>query len=199
MTNTLSFISDLELCWCQQRSCHILRTRMAVTTQQAHSCLGTFALAVPSAWRALFPDVHLAQSLTSFQALCYILNKASGKLHLWHIPLYFSTPLTINWHRKHVTYIDHAYCLSPPAPVDCKLHEGLEECLAHICWVNERMSKWYRALKEDKTRERHMGSHTHTHIFNWDIDAAFLMWIIKLNPAWRKDEAFHLDSSWKSH
>lgn len=63
---------------------------MAVTTHQAHSCLGTFALAIPSAWSALFPDVHLAQSLTFFQSLCYILNKGFGQTPpLTHSALFF--------------------------------------------------------------------------------------------------------------
>lgn len=58
--------------------------------------------------------------------------KASGKPHLWHILLYFSTSQITNSHTIHLI-IYHAYCLSPTAPLECKLHDGLEESLGPIC------------------------------------------------------------------
>lgn len=66
---------------------------MAIATHHPHSCLRTFALAIPSAWGALFPDVPLAHSLTSFQSSCYILSKDFWQTPpLAHPALFFSTP-----------------------------------------------------------------------------------------------------------
>lgn len=164
MTNTLSLISDIKLHWCHHGSCHILRTRMTTATHQACSCLRIFALAIPSARSALFPDVYLACFLTNFQYLCYVLNKA-----FWQTPplvhrALFLYPSDSNGHTKHcyLLLILFIICLSSPAPLNCKLHEGLQKSAWYIFagWMNnEWISNWYRGLKED-SREKHMGSDT---------------------------------------
>lgn len=92
-------------------------------------------------------------------------RRTSGNPHPWHILFYFShlLPPTDTLYMLLIVY--QTCCLSfPPAPLECKLHKGLEECLAHICWMN----KWImneRGNSKESSRmtkeERRTWDHAH--------------------------------------